>query len=252
MSQRLLYLSVVVVVLGCVGREADADTRLTTGVAYTEVTYSESGDDLNHDATNYDTANHDTTIYDVWVPLTLAFSTPSYSVSVGTWYLLDSDLQPDSGLGDLSLTGRLYDVIYFTGWRTGVDISARFKLPSANAGLGTGEFDSEIGFSIYHLRDAITWHGGLDYLMAGDTSNINYADEVTISAGFTMSLASQLDVGVFIDMNRNSITQNTSSDGSLFFQLPISDDIQLRPYIAGSFSGDDIHRDVGVFIDLSL
>lgn len=247
MSQRLLYLSVVAVVLACIGREADAGTRLTTGVAYNEVTYSESGDDLHHDATNYDTTN-----YDVWVPLTLAFSTPRYSVSVGTWYLLDSDLQPDRGLGDLSLTGRLYDVIYFTDWRTGVDISARLKLPSAYDGLGTGEVDSEMRFSIYQFRDEITWHGGLNYLMAGDTSNINYANELTLSAGFTMSLASQLDLGVFIDINRNSITQYISIDGSLFFQIPVSDDIRLRPYIGGSFSGDDTYRDAGVFIDLSL
>lgn len=232
MLYRKLALCFNAAFLFSIGSYASAENYFVTGVNYSEL-----------DSTDYN--------YDLWMPLEVVMQESSYSLSVGTRWLLDSSLTPSSGMGDLTLSGSLYDVIFSDDWKMGVDLGASIKLPTAKEGVGSGELDAGVDLSVYRLTEYVTWHGVMSYLQKGDSSDINYSDVLSLTLGATTSISSALYLGGFFDINRDQTSQEVYTQGALYLSAQ-RESVTIRPYVIVAFNDDNSLDGAGLYLDFRL
>lgn len=175
----------------------------------------------------------------------------NYSLSVGTRWLLDSSFVPKSGMGDLTLSGSVYDLIYSDHWQMGVDLGASIKLPTAKEGVGSGELDSGVDLSVYRLTESFSWHGVIAYLQKGDSSHASYSDVLSLTFGATRGISSALYCGAFIDFNRDQTSQVVYTQGALYLGIQRKS-VTIRPYVIAALNDDNTLDSAGLYLDFRL
>jgi hypothetical protein len=106
-----------------------------------------------------------------------------------------------SGLGD-TVASATYAVFYDSASRSGIDLTGRVKLPTADEdeGLGTGETDFGAQVDVYKAIDDITYFGGVGYTVLGDAPNLALKDDVwNINLGASYKIDSRDSAGLSYD-----------------------------------------------------
>lgn len=103
-----------------------------------------------------------------------------------------------TGLGDI--VGAATYAIY-SGGGSGLDGTARVKLPTADAdqGLGTGETDFGFQLDAYHTMDRLTPFLGIGYTFFGDSSFVRLDDAMNYSIGASYRLDARDSAGLSLD-----------------------------------------------------
>lgn len=238
--QQYTTLGFFVALIICVSQYADADNRFTTGVSYSQITENGfTGDD-------------------VWLPIKFTNYSSNYSLSLSSWYLTHSSYSQSSELGDVSISGYLYDVAYFPDWFSGIDVNASIKIPttkvmpdSMDDSASTGQVDTALGITFYRLGFSVVWYGGFEYRLNGDSDTIIYPEELTISVGGVTSFYGEVDVGVFVDTIVYQESQDSLIQASIFSRVPLLSNLALTPHFLSTLSGESSTQSMGLNVELS-
>lgn len=106
-----------------------------------------------------------------------------------------------SGLGD-TVASATYAAFYDSASRSGIDLTGRVKLPTADEdeGLGTGELDFGAQVDVYKAVDQITYFGGVGYTILGDAPNLALKDDVwNFNLGASYRIDSRDSAGLSYD-----------------------------------------------------
>jgi hypothetical protein len=113
-----------------------------------------------------------------------------------------------SGLGDVILRGRYY-LVEETSTRPLIAVTARIKMPTADAdaGLGTGEFDEGVGVELTK-RLSDRWTGFLDggYTFIGDPPGIDFRDQWWYDIGAGYDVNKKLHLSLYYEEYRALVT----------------------------------------------
>jgi hypothetical protein len=106
-----------------------------------------------------------------------------------------------SGLGD-TVASATYALFYDSASRSGIDLTGRVKLPTADEeeGLGTGEVDFGAQVDVYKAIDRITYFGGVGYTILGDAPNLDLKDDVwNVNLGASYRIDARDSAGLSYD-----------------------------------------------------
>ena len=123
-----------------------------------------------------------------------------------------------SGLGDVVLRGRYY-LVEETSTVPLIALTARVKIPtaSADAGLGTGEFDEGLGAELTKKLSA-RWRGFLDggYTIIGDPEGVNFRNRWWYDIGAGYDVNQDLNVSLYYEEYR-AVVDTVNNARDLFF-----------------------------------
>ena len=137
-----------------------------------------------------------------------------------------------SGLGDVILRGRYY-LVEETSSMPLVALTARIKMPTADAGLGTGEFDEGIGVELTKKLSE-RWRGFLDggYTVIGDPEGVEFRNQWWYDIGAGYDVNQNWNLSLYYEEYRALVTTvNNARD--LFFSALFKPTSALR--CTGSF-----------------
>ncbi|APR67569.1 MULTISPECIES: transporter [Thalassolituus] len=224
--------SVIALSLFLIGAPAQAAVYVTSGIMYTEWDDTAGSSELA-------------------VPVRVRKTGSNYSVSAGSYWL---EADEYSGVGDLMVAASLYDIFYAPSVNVGMNLQGSIKFPTASDDIGTGESDQQVGFSLYHLRDNITWYGSGDYRFNGDNNDFEYPDTLLLSFGFIARPKENISLGIFYDIEQDqSVSSSVDTQLFLFVGAKLTKLITLRPFTSISLSSSDTSEfSAGVFIDVQM
>lgn len=159
-----------------------------------------------------------------------------------------------SGLGDVVMASTYYAI---DGGKdtTGLDLTAKIKLPTAdrNAGLGTGEFDYALQADVYQSMDKITVSASLGRKFLGSSAALPLNDIFYASVGGGYRISDKMNAGVNLD-----VAQATSASGSS--QIEVTGNIsrkidktkKIQAYLLKGFTDGSPDIGYGVLLTLAL
>ncbi|MDF1764529.1 MAG: hypothetical protein P1U57_14060 [Oleibacter sp.] len=214
---------------------AQAAVYVTTGAVYSE----------------FDDTNNTT---ELAVPVRVRKTGNNFSVAAGNYWLEGDGY---SGIGDLVVAASLYDVFYSPSANIGLNLQGSIKFPTATDDIGSGEMDEQIGFSVYHLRENITWYGSSDYRFNGENSDYEYEDSLLLSVGFVAQPLTNTSIGVFYDYEQEqSDAAYSNSQLFLFAGTRLNNTVALRPFASFPLSNSSVSDasafSIGLLIDVRL
>lgn len=159
-----------------------------------------------------------------------------------------------SGLGDVVLATTYY-AIDGSKDTTGLDLTAKAKLPTAdkNAGLGTGEADYAIQADVYQSMDKVTVSASLGRKFLGSTAALPLNDIFYGSVGGSYKVSDKMSAGVILDA-----AQATSASGSSLLELTgsisrkIDKTKKIQAYLLKGFTDGSPDIGYGVLFTLAL
>ncbi len=151
----------------------DLEVGLSTGISFTSGSY---GGDVDIEET-YVPVSFTATYGDI----ALGLRVPYLSVSTDD----TSGVTTESGLGDVSASLTMFDVLYSADLGLALDISGVVKFGTADAEthLGTGENDYTVYFDGYKFFDDVTFLGTIGYRWRGEPADTELDDVLIGSVG---------------------------------------------------------------------
>ena len=106
----------------------------------------------------------------------------------------------ESGLGDIVLSAT-YALLHGRSSTTGVDLTGKVKLPTADEsrGLGTGEADYALLVDAYQAFDRVTGFGGVGYHVLGDAPGLPLHNVWSANLGVSYKLDERADTGAMLE-----------------------------------------------------
>lgn len=159
-----------------------------------------------------------------------------------------------SGLGDAVLATTYY-AIDGDKDTTGLDLTAKIKLPTAdkNAGLGTGEIDYAIQADVYQNMDKVTVTASLGRKFLGSSAALPLNDIFYGSVGGSYRVTDKMSAGVNLDA-----AQAASASGSSQLELTgsisrkIDKTKKIQAYLLKGFTDGSPDIGYGVLFMLAL
>lgn len=142
-----------------------------------------------------------------------------------------------SGLGDI-ITAFSYNLIDHAPTGTLFDITARLKIPTANASqnLGTGQVDYAIQGDLFKTISQFTLSATLGYRILGNPSRIAFHDVLYGAASVGYRLSSNIAIGTSYNMSQSPVRLQDSRDLTLYLSQRVSDNFRLNIYGLKGFS----------------
>lgn len=126
------------------------------------------------------------------------------------------DTSTEMGLGDVIFKGKYY-LVPQAGFRPGLDIVGKIKLPTASESqdLGTGEFDAGVGIeSSYELKNGHLLFADAEYTLIGDSPGYDYDNRVVLDVGYGYPWSDDTLVSVFVE-HRSAIVRSSEDSRSI-------------------------------------
>lgn len=216
---------------------------LSTGVERDIGTYGGTGD-----------------IEELYAPLTASISNDRIGFRVTVPYLSvksppdeasDSSVT-ESGLGDITLSATLYNVIQSPQLGMVVDVLAGVKLGTADAdkGLGTGENDFTARADVFKFLDDVTLLASAGYRWRGDPAGVDIDNVVLASIGAAYFTGSEDMLGLTFDFRESAYVDNDDiKELTAFYSHRFNDSFDLELYALTGFG--DSSPDWGAGLRLS-
>lgn len=142
-------------------------------------------------------------------------------------------LTTESGLGDISGSVTLYDVINNPKLGIALDITGKIKVATADEdkGLGTGEHDYSVQADFYKFFDQLTLLGSAGYKVRGDPSGIDLENVMLASVGGIYKFTPQTRAGLIYDYRESAFIGGESiREMTGFVSQRISEGWRLQVY----------------------
>lgn len=112
-----------------------------------------------------------------------------------------------AGWGDLVASAG-YNLWYDAASKTGLDVTAKLKLPTADSdrGLGTGKADQTLQLDGFKSLGKTSLFGGLGYRWMGKPADKDYRNIGFASVGLAQTLTEQTSVGAVFDFRQSVLT----------------------------------------------
>lgn len=222
---------------------ADGDTKVTlsTGIEITRGSYGGDED-----------------VEDLYVPVSAAvdygrfalrFTIPYLSVTAPEGTAITGpggeplpgtgDIETNSGLGDVTGSVTLYDVIRNRERGIALDLTGSVKFGTADKdkGLGTGETDFTVQADLLKFFDEVTLLGSIGYKFRGDPAEIDLEDSLLASFGGWYRFSPQTRAGLFFDYRDSSIPERDAiRELTGFVSRRINDGWRFQVYVLGGFT----------------
>ncbi|MBP6057438.1 MAG: hypothetical protein KA524_03300 [Nitrosomonas sp.] len=142
-----------------------------------------------------------------------------------------------SGLGDI-ITAFSYNLIDHVPTGILFDITARLKIPTANASqnLGTGQVDYAIQGDLFKTISQFTLSATLGYRILGSPSRIAFHDVLYGAASVGYRLSSNTTIGTSYNMSQSPVRLQDSRDLTLYLSQRVSGNFRLNIYGLKGFS----------------
>lgn len=255
----------IVTFLGCaamlhgmtaVAEDSDTEISLSAGVEFTSGTYG--GDD---------------DIEDTYIPLTTTIdngrftfrlTVPYMSLTAPEGTILDPEGVPlpgtgetvtDSGLGDITASVTMYDVIDIERLDLVMDLTGKIKFGTADVdkGFGTGENDYSVQADFFKFADQLTLVGSVGYKFRGDPTGYDLENVLMASVGSIYKFTPEVNGGLFFDYRESAINGNDSiQELTAFVSRRMTDDWRLQLYVLTGFTDSSPDWGGGIQIKRSL
>lgn len=142
-----------------------------------------------------------------------------------------------SGLGDI-IAALTYNLIDHVPSGILFDITARLKIPTANASqnLGSGQVDYAIQGDLFKVISQFTLSATLGYRILGNPSGITFHNVVYGAAGVGYRWSSNTTIGTSYNMGQSPVRLQDSRDLTLYLSHRVSDHFRLNVYGLKGFS----------------
>lgn len=142
-----------------------------------------------------------------------------------------------SGLGDI-ITAFSYNLIDHAPSGIAFDITARLKIPTANAhqNLGTGQVDYAVQGDLFKTISQFTLSATFGYRILGNPSEITFHNVMYGAASVGYRLSPSITMGTSYNMGQSPIRLQDSRDLTLYLSQRISDNFRLNIYGLKGFS----------------
>ena len=185
-------------------------------------------------------------IEELYVPLIASISNDRIGFRITVPYLsvkspideTSDATETESGLGDISLSATLYNVIESPQLGFVVDVLAGVKLGTADVdkGLGTGENDVTVRADAFKFFDDVTLLASAGYRWRGDPEGVDIDDVMLASIGAAYFTAADDMVGVTFDFRESSYAGNDDIEElSVFYSHRFNDSFDLEVYALTGF-----------------
>ncbi|MDJ0794515.1 MAG: hypothetical protein QNI98_09745 [Woeseiaceae bacterium] len=203
----------------------------------------------------------DVDIAETYVPVSVTATYGQVSFGVRVPYLsvtTDSETgsTTEDGLGDVSASLTVLDVLYSAEHRLAVDVSGVVKFGTADAEtqLGTGENDFTIYLDGYKFFDKVTLLGSVGYRWRGESADTVLDDVVIGSVGAAFFTDGGAMFGGIFDYGQSAISgEDDVREARAFVAMPLNQSWDLEVYAFTGFtdSSPDWGGGMTVACDLS-
>jgi hypothetical protein len=217
----------------------DNELRLGVGADYTRGTYGGS-----HETTTLAipfTARYETErwTYKATLPFLEVKGPSSFVPGLGN---VDNSGKPkrrnfagtssQSGIGDTTLSAT-YNAVYNDDLESGVDLTGRVKLPTADAarGLGTGSTDFSAQIDLYRTFDRVTVFGDVGYYWFGHSDYVELKNAMNYGFGASQKMNDRDSVGLSLDgRQKASVGGAPQRELTFFWNRRLERDVRLQAY----------------------
>jgi hypothetical protein len=154
----------------------------------------------------------DALIEDTYVPLGFNATFEKVAFSIKVPYLSvdttsDGVTTTESGLGDISASLTMFNVLYSGELGLALDVTGAVKFGTADrdTGLGTGENDVTLYLDGYKFFDRAALFGSLGHRWRGEPPDVTLDDVLLATLGMTLSTGNDGLVGASFDYRESSI-----------------------------------------------
>lgn len=232
-----------------------AQVTLTSGVEYSKGDYS------------------DGTVKETYFPVHINYATREYNVGVTVPYLRveapagtvlatpqtvlagSGGTETESGLGDIILTGTVYDIWAPEGKPYAMDLSGKLKLGTADEdrGLGTGEPDLTVYANFYRWFDQWTLLGSTGYRFRGDPPGLPLDDGWVLSIGAGYRFNANTSGGLFYDWRQSSFPDSDDTEEiTAYLRHRIDQRWTVKGYVFTGFGDNSPDWGSGMLIERRL
>lgn len=204
-------------------------------------------------------------IEELYVPLIASISNDRVGFRVTVPYLsvkspiddTSAATETESGLGDISLSATLYNVIQSPQLGLVVDVLAGVKLGTADVdkGLGTGENDFTLRTDAFKFFDEVTLFASAGYRWRGDPEGVDIDDVMLASIGAAYFTATDDLMGLTFDFRESSYAGNDDiQELTAFYSHRFNDSFDLELYALTGFgdSSPDFGAGLRVSTDIRM
>ncbi len=142
-----------------------------------------------------------------------------------------------SGLGDI-ITAFSYNLIDHVPTGIVFDITARLKIPTANAGqnLGSGQVDYAVQGDLFKTISKFIFNATFGYRILGNPSGITFHNVLYGAAGMAYRLSPDSTIGASLSIGQSTVRLQDSRDLTLYLSHRVSDRFRLNIYGLRGFS----------------
>lgn len=185
-------------------------------------------------------------IEELYVPLTASISNDRVGFRVTVPYLsvkspvdeASTETFTESGLGDITLSATLYNVLESPQLGLVVDMLAGVKFGTADVdkGLGTGETDFTVRADAFKFFDEVTLLASAGYRWRGDPEGVDIDDVMLASIGAAYFTATDDMMGLTYDFRESSYAGNDDiQELTAFYSHRFNDSFDLELYALTGF-----------------
>ncbi len=200
-------------------------------------------------------------IEETYIPVTMTATYGQVAFGLRVPYLsvetvADTGTTTEDGLGDISASLTILDVVYSEDHRLAVDVSGVVKFGTADAGaqLGTGENDFTVYLDGYKFFDTVTLLGSVGYRWRGDSADTVLEDVAIASVGAAFFADNGTMLGGIFDYGESAIAgEDDVREARAFVAMPLNRRWDLEVYAFTGFtdSSPDWGGGITVACDLS-
>jgi hypothetical protein len=142
-----------------------------------------------------------------------------------------------SGLGDI-ITAFSYNLIDHVPTGIVFDITARLKIPTANASqnLGSGQVDYAVQGDLFKAISKFIFNATFGYRILGNPSGITFHNVLYGAAGMAYRLSPDSTIGTSFNIGQSTVRLQDSRDLTLYLSHRVSDRFRLNIYGLRGFS----------------
>ena len=237
-------LSALGLAVACPSAAEDLELGVSTGIAVSSGDY---GGDVD--------------IEETYVPVSLTATYGQVSFGLRVPYLSvetggTSGNTTEDGLGDVSASLTVFDVLYSAEHRLAVDVSGVVKFGTADAAtqLGTGENDFTVYFDGYKFFDKVTLLGTIGYRWRGEPADTRLDNVLIGSVGAALFAENGTMFGGTLDYRQSAIAgEDDVREARAFVAVPLNETWDLEAYAFTGFtdSSPDWGGGIAIAADLS-
>lgn len=186
----------------------------------------------------------DAVIEDTVIPLGFTAVFERAAFSIGVPYLsVDTTSEgittTESGLGDISASLTMFDVLYSDARGLALDVTGAIKLGTADleTGLGTGENDVSLYVDGYKFFDQATLFGSIGHRWRGEPPGATLDDVLLATVGMTYLTGGDSLIGATLDYRESAIAElDDIRELQGFVVLPLGEAWDLELYAFTGFT----------------